>query len=159
MTDFEAGDVAMVTIFGQEHVAIRSCGGWTNASGHTDREPKLGNVTDVRPLVVVDPEDREQVDRLRETVFAQGCFLNGPVSEWQAALREFANPTPPKPAEPFGLGAVAVDANNVTWVLAGRDLPTSTPDNWRAFDGPIVGDWKQWSRINAVRVLHEGVTP
>jgi hypothetical protein len=70
-----------------------------------------------RPLVVIDPEDREQVERLTKAlVEAAYRHSNVVVSDQastatrQAALREFADPKPPKPAEPTGLGAVVEDA-------------------------------------------------
>lgn len=44
-----------------------------------------------RPLVVIDPEDREQVERLWV------AMLNVNRANAQAALREFANPPEPKP--------------------------------------------------------------
>jgi hypothetical protein len=118
-----------------------------------------GSTSEARPLVVIDPEDREAVQHLANLFGTQpDCLANYGFDAMQAALREFANPAPPKPEEPTGLGAVVVDSNDVTWVLAGRDLPTTTPDNWRAFDGPCVGDWQPYSRIDARRVLSEGVT-
>lgn len=56
-----------------------------------------------RPLVVIDPDDREQVERLVKACPADWNFeqdaetLRECIDGMQAALREFANPTPPKP--------------------------------------------------------------
>jgi hypothetical protein len=73
--------------FGSQH-------GW-----HEDR------IEVIRPLVVIDPEDREQVERLARDHHASGHIAAwgamhentraGLVDEMQAALREFANPKPP----------------------------------------------------------------
>ena len=83
--------------------------GWMfdDASGSPDNTP-----ADLRPLVVIDPEDREQVGMLAASLYAEHCafggggvgrlsnastsYASGYTDAVQAALREFANPTPPK---------------------------------------------------------------
>lgn len=116
----------------------------------------------LRPLAVIDPEDSEQVERLRSRLeeMSFSTWACGAADCLRIALREFADPKPPKPEEPTGLGAVVVDSNDVTYVRAGRLSPDGffLEDCWRAVDGPIVGDWKRWDRIAAVRVLSEGVS-
>ena len=106
----------------------------------------------VRPLVVIDPEDREQVERLVRIYYHDG---GGPLDElasrMQAALRGFVNPKPQKPEEPQGLGAVVEDGAGSRFVRS--DVETCNP--WR---GPNGLPW-EWSDIDAVRVLSEGVTP
>ena len=114
----------------------------------------------VDPLVVIDPEDREQVERLTAAhceTFGHNSLPAQPeeVSIMQAALREFANPTPPKPTEPTGLGAVVEDADGCRWVRASL---TSTVNHWRCADESGMGR-KPYAKIDAVRVLSEGVTP
>lgn len=57
--------------------------------------PTLGQVadsrvTEARPLVVIDPEDREQVERLWDAIMGVAG-----IGEMQEALREFADPKPP----------------------------------------------------------------
>lgn len=117
---------------------------------------------DIRPLVVIDPEDREQVERLRDLM--DGAWVehgNGQVEAWargargnalQAALREFADPKPPKPDEPTGLGAVVEDDKGRPWIRwsNGRGCVWRCPDTV-AFDG------RAYDSISAVRVLSEGV--
>ena len=76
-----------------------------------------------------------------------------------AALVAVEKVTPPKPAEPTGLGAVVEDAAGDQWVRAGFDHGGRLLDNWRLASGDGVGNWQPWSRIDAVRVLSEGVTP
>ncbi len=109
---------------------------------------------DARRLAVIDPEDREQVERLLESLrgmsfAAHACGSHTCLS---AALRELANPTPPKPEEPTGLGAVVEDAEGNTWVRIG-DVDMVAP--WtRRLSFP-----QEWQHLDAVRVLSEGVTP
>lgn len=58
---------------------------WTEAC---DREPKC------RPVVVIDPESREQVERLLSYYVApfEDFVTDGRMDHMQAALREFASP-------------------------------------------------------------------
>jgi hypothetical protein len=115
--------------------------------------------TSCRLLVVIDPEDREQVERLIVAYYAQidgYRYSTGDLPEkfsdnMRAALREFANPTP-KPDEPMGLGAVVEDANGRRWVLTECD---STPGTlWWVRPGVST---PHWSFIDAVKVLSPGV--
>jgi hypothetical protein len=89
----------------------------------------------VLPVVVIDPEDREQVDRLRDLIFRhpQQDVRRDDLGydETTAALREFANPTPPKPAEPMGRAAVVEDTQGVLWV------------SWRSGLGEHVRPWER----------------
>ena len=117
-------------------------------------------VTSWRPLVVIDPEDRESVERLIrlwgqqfDSWTPEPSGTNG--DRMQAALREFANPTPPKPDEPTGLGAVVEDAEGKRWIRSadhGRDPWHSNGS--RQINGRT---WHMWSDLNVVRVLSEGV--
>lgn len=113
-------------------------------------------LSDARPLVVIDPEDRAQVERLDALIDDGLCGKDtpkwsGPADVLQAALREFANPTPPKPDEPTGLGAVVEDAAGKRWVRS-ADMDCSNP--WNEASGY---DSEEWSQIAVVRVLSEGV--
>lgn len=86
----------------------------------------------VRPLVVIDPRDAD--------VFHLSDAL-------ATALREFADPHPPKPEEPQGLGAVVEDSKGDTWV---RIHTGAVP--W-AHAGRFP---QRWADIDVVRVLSEG---
>jgi hypothetical protein len=126
------------------------------------------NVTSWRPLVVIDPEDRAAVERLRDLWDAAHEVQEGRAPSpahkgnrgncLQAALREFANPTPPKPEEPLGRYAVVIDADNREWVR-GHDgqWHLSHPALKRKPYSEFVQ--RSWGRIDAVRVLSEGVQP
>lgn len=112
---------------------------------------------DARPLVVIDPEDREQVERLTGCLAINGANANDRNywRETQAALREFANPTPPKPDEPTGLGAV-VECRAVVyeWV---RGIHAGGGE-WFVIDsaGGCRGPHR-FVNIDPVKVLAEGV--
>lgn len=108
----------------------------------------------VRPLVVIDPESREDVERL-----ARGYVKTwlGPregvspetVGQMQAALREYANPTPPRLEEPTGLGAVVEDAEGGRWIR--RDVHAAPWANAAGNAFPVT-----WASIDAVHVLSAG---
>lgn len=109
-------------------------------------------------VVVIDPDDREQRRRLAECIAAAESYrmrdYHEPDYEVLAdALREFANPTPPKPDEPKGLGAVVEDAEGVRWVRA-----TDLLARWRhSTRGDNEIPWRSYGGINVVKVLSEGV--
>lgn len=146
--DWKAGDIALVT-----HARLGTRVGMRR---HRDCFWAFGttswpdwNITDARRLVVIDPEDREQVERLAD------IFCKAPSSGWvhdmQAALREFANPKPPKPAEPKGLGAVVRDSEGRLWLRDGLDY---SPGQWWGMNGAR----RAWDRIDVAEVLSEGVS-
>ena len=129
--------------------------------------PTLGqvadsSVTEARPLVVIDPEDREQVERLAAAYVSEGTqrgyAMPGHQMEdrrdaMQAALREFANSKPPKPDEPTGLGAVVEDESGDLWIRTCEPCDRCLNKPWQ--QGPVH---KNWQIVDAVRVLSEGVT-
>jgi hypothetical protein len=126
-------------------------------SNWTGFEPEL------RPLVVIDPEDREQVERLEWLyVNSAGDRPDSIADRMQAALREFTEPKPPKPEEPTGLGAVVeCDPGPVydrAWavrVWAGDDFGGKA---WDYYDSSGNGGRCHYADLAVVRVLSEGVT-
>jgi hypothetical protein len=156
--EWKPGDVAMAqSTAGASFLVVRTDTlrdaywsapkGWPSGVGSDD--------CDYRPLVVIDPEDRQQVDRLcdalsRLEILSEG-WDDGPRRRRCAdALREFANPTPPKPTEPTGLGAVVEDADGMKWILV-YDHTMWQQHHDRA-------TWRHYSELAVVRVLSEGVT-
>lgn len=150
--EWKPGDVAQWEYLSAARVALRvrgchhdhtprdhwhlSNGGWT-----------LGDDETIRPLVVIDPDDRQQVARLHE---AMG-WPHSSDAPLRVALRSLL--APPRPDEPLGLGAVVEDAKGHRWVRVAHGL-----DQYE--------DWKQaseteprvrYSDTTAVRVLSEGV--
>ena len=110
----------------------------------------------VRPLVMLDLDKARGcwadtndpaaiVERLRET---------NSVAAHAIADQIEAQTRPPKPDEPTGLGAVVEDAQGVRWIRKGN---TSHGEDWTRQVGEA---WSggSWDRIDAVRVLSEGVT-
>lgn len=107
---------------------------------------------DARPVVVIDPEDREQVERLIMAMQQRGWtgLDDDAPSDMQAALRSLI--APPKPPEPQGLGAVVEDAEGEKWVWMSAGAQGAY---WMRVGPPET--WRNWSQIPAVRVLSEGV--
>lgn len=160
MTDFKPGDVVVWDVSPVRGVVTtKGTVRWGDGS-----DSPLSRALDLRRLVVIDPEDRDAAERLSSLVEANGgpTFFNVGVNSLQAALREFATPTPPRPDEPTGLGAVVEDADGLKWVSVeemppfGRWYCGVLPDD----DCSIAdGAFRDWSDIDVVRVLSEGVTP
>ena len=146
-TQWKPGDVAMVIREdGTESRAIMSR--W---SSHWHAFESGAQIVDARPLAVIDPEDKEAVERLSSLTEANGgpTFFAGDVGKLQAALREFANPKPPRPEEPTGLGAVVEDVWGHRFVRVGA----------RAWRNVNEDSFCIWLHIDVVRVLSEGYLP
>jgi len=156
-------------------IDVTSEGVWydhcTEYGGHTSIRGHVYGVTPFayqdcgdygcRQVVVIDPESREQVERLRDLMDAAYNERTGGGSgtdfrpqrgergdALQAALRNFI--TPPKPPEPTGLGAVVEEADGMRWTLI----------------APKAGRWanqsersRSYLNINARRVISQGVQP
>lgn len=101
-------------------------------------------------IVAIWPEDREQVERLALALRDAGSTPG--VHVLADALRSLI--APPRPPEPMGLGAAAVDGDGRKYVrIPNPDLP-GDKDVW--FDHQ--GDFHSFADIQGVRVLSEGVT-
>lgn len=164
--EWKPGDVALVrSMYGNKVVGLRTGvpsnrgwayseevgGGNTTQSWSSDPE---GNYV-IRPLAVIDPEDREQVERLIRLFChhtprgdAEFVLRHGGIDNMQAALREFADPKPPKPEEPLGVGAVIEDAEGSIWVRVGRK-PGNT---WYRPHGVYA----RYSDLDIIRKLSDG---
>ncbi len=153
--DYKPGDVAMVRLDAETEIRVM----WTHDGGW--RGPK-GTFYDLhlsaRPLVVIDPEDREHVERLVRALDSQRTLsdwssLLGPAVETtQDALRSLI--TPPRPPEPQGLGAVVETADGERYV---RDKTTTTVAHWKRASGGEGGSRHRYDTLPVVRVLSEGV--
>lgn len=113
---------------------------------------------DGRPLVTIDPESAEDVGRLAREIVLGCAILSGGGMQHDNladALREFASPTPPKPDEPTGVGAVVEDAHGDVWVR----FKSAEIRPWRInYPGePEPAPRKFYRDIDAVKVLSEGV--
>lgn len=171
--EWKPGDVAMVRLDPETEIRVMYNGAcWMGRKGTF-----YDLHASARPLVVIDPEDREQVERLtkalRDTMPRAIVGLSEGdtqtldrifVESTAAALREFANPQPPKPDEPTGLGAVVEDAAGKCWLrdfergaFPWRPVETSRV-NGRHAPNTNAPARASWGDITAVRVLSEGVT-
>lgn len=111
-----------------------------------------------RPIVVLDPEDREQVAILLSHYHSwkwTAEIAEASITDMQAALREFADPKPPKEPEPTGLGAVVLVDENDREGRWTRSRSQEHGVNWREEYG---GRWSTYADLNVVRVLSHGVT-
>lgn len=120
-----------------------------------------------RALAVIDFENREQVERLLVqycTEYGDGTTYepNGrhqqATAAMQAALREFANPTP-KVEEPLGLGAVIETNDGRRFVrVAGRDSRFPWVDAGKPADNAY--NWVSHGGLDGatpLRAVNEGV--
>jgi hypothetical protein len=85
------------------------------------RDGPSGVFKTARPLVVIDPEDAEVVNQLADAltqILTEHDVYEPFRSAMQAALREFANPKPPKPEEPTDR-SVRVNADGAEWAKVG----------------------------------------
>ena len=157
--EWKPGDVARVRYGAVDEVALvrhrpAACHAleFAYVSNGFDMVDDLPPNADVRPLVVIDPEDAEQVERLWRAWTTHAPDYRLAQDNMQAALREFANPTPPKPPEPQGLGAVVEDRSRERWVRVNTNTGTQ---EWRCCD--YNGEFRRWDAIDAAKVLSEGV--
>jgi hypothetical protein len=156
------GDVALVTwrAQGKEHTDVRiraksaSVGDvWWGGNGWIGDASAKG----ARRLVVIDPEDREQVEALCRAEAAEyevrlTALQPEEITAMQAALRSLI--ADPKPEEPLGLGAVVVEPDGKRWV---RIESADSSEPWREKPwacGPVRCHWQG---VDAVKVLSEGV--
>lgn len=156
MTDnYPTGTVALIRVSDDYSPEIGIKGGnqWYVAGPRLGSRHGWHNVRVVRLLVVIDPEDREQVERL--TGILIDAMHGWPEPKGLSpslvadALRSLI--APPKPEEPTGLGAVVEDAEGNLWVqVYEKGL-------WQRSDDRDV--WTVWEKFSAVRVLSEGVQP
>lgn len=166
--EWQPGDVAMLKLNTRggkwfQGVRIQPCTQhdyyvWqVNGGGISERA-----VDTARPLVLIDPEDHEQVERLYEALcehVPKIVSLGQPMPDrsivarkWidgaQHALRSLLEP--PKPPEPTGLGAVVEDAEGVRWVNVFEKGMWQDHRNRR--------QWRTYDKVAAVRVLSEGIS-
>ena len=163
--EWKPGDVVAATVDGRENV--RLVAGWSRYEPQLrwcEVSPRWGNgddeecwfmperVTDARPLVVIDPENEADVERLADEIFAAMSGVEPTFYATQAALRSLIEP--PKPDGPTGLGAVVEDANGNRWVSVTN---RGADDRWQPNNLRSDKARKGYADIAAVRVLSEGV--
>lgn len=154
MTDFKPGDIAMVECSdGEWRQAVARLGpfGAPTAWVFADQAMRRLDESNARPLVVIDPEDREQVERLVRAFWDHGTDDCDDPQAMADGLRSMVEP--PKPPEPTGAYAAVVDKHGSEFVRLGDG-----PAPWMHNGSPSNRDTYAWSGIAAVTVLSEGVT-
>lgn len=158
-SEWKRGDVAMVTArwwWNKPHTtkrAIRDVGCWTTGS----RDVMDHEVSDIRLLVVVDPEDSRffAVEAAQRACSAlnvmPGRVITPAIEAVQDVLREFARPTP-RIEEPTGLGAVVEDESGQIWISVDVD-----GGRWHHKIGHTQAEVREWRDFTAVRILSPGV--
>lgn len=155
MSTYSPGTVAMVRVDGEWYRALRQEGIdfalWTlsePALGEMDHYDHQGQVAEVRPLLVLDPEDRSALNDIvqRMEVHTPGSLITPTTDKLQAALRSLLPSA--KPEEPKGLGAVVEDSEGECWAHR-------ADDGWACLTSSYMP--RAWSGIDAVRVLSEGI--
>lgn len=139
---WQPGDVALVEVgcWANRKVALRLDEGWAHTDG--DNHDGDGVVSPIRPLVVIDPEDCEQVERFMRFLPDDWC-LSGftdfeqdthdlSVGQVQAALREFANPEPPKCSATLSLAGDLFQCDG----RAGHPMPHASARQQAYWDSP-----------------------
>lgn len=178
--DWKPGDVVTATVKGRENV--RLVAGWSKYAPRLrwcEMSPRWGDgdddacwffphdVTDARPLVAIDlaqtiggaflpdwlrhhaAEIAKDSAGGRASVADDMCYLAD-------QIEAVANPRPPKPEEPTGLGAVVEDADGTLWFRMSLENQTWPGEVWQEQYGE-ADRWSKWASIAVVRVLSEGV--
>lgn len=178
MSEWKPGDVAMVTTASWGGLKGRTGRAWLNEVGcwvfadgeafHSSRDDLIKNV---RPVVVVDPEDREQVERIYRGMWADtmdpdempqpgSTEYEEDIRALANSLREFASPKPPKPEEPKRyLSVVRLADGRRYWRWSAGDVHTGHP--WRLL-GAVHADTEddgnfRWSDLDVVEVESDGI--
>lgn len=169
-SDWAPGDVALVTFDSDDYVAVRGHSLWSDRwfTGGPVRGSTLGwqlgwrdTVLDrpARRLVVIDPEDRVQVEEFAQAYVATWhgarrgeSTLEITTRQMQVALREFATPQP-RIEEPTLPGAVIKTTDGKFWVRGEvlGEFPWTSPAD------AACADWAAWSELDVVKVLSPGV--
>lgn len=152
--EWKPGDV----VFGKVNLwsgrLFRTPRGWVDQDGDHWAD-SAAELHELRPLTVVDPEDRAQVERLEDLYLLDVHDDHRNTTDCMAvALRELANP---KLEEPTGLGAVVVDVEDQRYVR-GLPLANSQQPWWVvAPHGDRAARWLSWDEFTAVTVIAPGV--
>jgi hypothetical protein len=125
---------------------------WRHANGRWNELGEDEKYGTYRPLLVIDPEDREQIERLTMAIFAEvgGDLPDGyTANEVQAALRSLLEP---EPEEPTRFLTVVRDAHGLRWV---RTFSTPMPPACKTWaNGDMRSAWSDIPR--PITLLSEG---
>lgn len=139
--EWKPGDVAMIAGADPAAEGVRAIWQGNQWATSTSRYYNHWQVNIRRELVVIDYEEREQVEHLARCIWDH-CLMTkgGPsiaeIAGVAAALREFAKPTPPPLTEmPTDLAARVIDRDNDVWARShdrtwGCITSQSHPQDW-----------------------------
>ena len=155
MSTFEPGTVAVATVRGMPNVRVfRSEGFWrtaTEAGGNVTHWDYNGGATDVRPLVVLDPDDTETLDRL-VTLFQEswsGCEGSRGIG-LAGALRNLTKP--PRIPEPGLWGVVEASFNGYRAKFV-RMVTGPSAQQWADDESR----WADWSDLIDPTLVRDGI--
>lgn len=152
--EWEPGSVALVDSWrGVKQIAFRTKRGdvdeWCVLDGTDTRGLDLAGVIAVHPALVIDPEDREQVERLAAGYEQDSDPGEVAIDQMQAALRELANPKPPRMDEPSLWGVVEAHVPGIPrrrWVH-------HEEGRWVSDEGVV----RPWDLLEEPELIREGV--
>lgn len=142
VTDWKPGDVALVRneygVWNRAILQVRPDGHrWVYGVAWSD----IAEDHEVHPLVVIDPEDADSLERLRSDLIDSGWIPQGDADALDNILRHFANPTP-RIEEPTAIGATVTDSDGEMWV---RDVR----GNWICLHSIPGNDVRTWPELVA----------
>lgn len=155
MSNWKPGDVAILTFEkypDEPGVGVRVRDGeWAHSGrfGSGAAYDEYGGFS-ARPVVVLDPGNPADVNRLCEAIDQQPLTQRPDPYKFQAALRSLISDLTLD--EPTGLGAVVEDSKGRPWIRWSR----GTGCVWRCAEVAAF-DSRAWGKVAAVRVLSEGV--
>ena len=172
-TTYEPGTVAVATVRGVPNVRVMLLGAsdypekWASGTPvHDARLHEERDVTDVRPLVVLDLVDVAPASFTPPSAAEASLWLRRLADKWGGSCAADvaraiadqieAQTKPPKPAEPTGLGAVVEAEDGRKYV---RTAKTDFPWVDAANPGENAYHWTEWGGLPTppVRVISEGV--
>lgn len=141
------GQVAMITIDGAEHIALRDSNDAWLVGDIEDLRVVYDLdelVTGIYPLYVLDVRNERKVKVLEDAIAKHDSLTGAVISVTQ------------RPAEPTGFGAVVLDVEKRRWL---RDGMEADGGPWFYGPGPRGEGWirREYSEISVVEVLQMGV--
>jgi hypothetical protein len=141
---WKPGDVAVLTFDADYDAAVgvrrAENDGWYHSGGFGGggAYDTIGGYA-ARALAGIDPESDGDRARLFSVLRDASGFQHTD-EELRSALREFANPTPPKPEEPTDPKARVTDRRDNIW----RQLADG---DWVCTSGPDIGEYLNWDQL------------
>ncbi|NUO57255.1 MAG: hypothetical protein HOV78_11355 [Hamadaea sp.] len=158
----EPGAVAMVRYSDSDGPWVVGIATTPRGNWRTQEHGSTFSIAEARPLVVIDPDDREQVERLardlHDRIHKSGSFdvLSRMSQDVPRRVHAGRTPLPRHPAQARRAdrpGAVVEDADGYRWVFQGGPQPAEG----QVWFSPNLNGTALYREITAVRVVSEGV--